>query len=165
MELIFNKHFAFNVWDFESAQAVIDAAALANQDVILQTSTGVFKAIETKQFSLFIKEYASSKGIHAWINLDHCKEKEILFDAVDSGWDMVMVDGSSMAIQDNIAFTNEIAAYAHEKKVLVEAEVGQIKGIEEDVKVQQAKIASKSEIALFLSQANIDFIAVAVKSI
>ena len=160
--MIINEQlFAFNVWDFESAKAVIDAAASVNQDVILQTSTGIFKAIPSWIFSDFIHSYSEYNGIHAWLNLDHCKEKEILFSAIDSGWDMVMADGSSLPIQDNISFTNDIISYAHSKNVLVEAEVGQVKGIEDDITVQQDLIASKDDIERFLSETSVDFIAVA----
>lgn len=155
------QNFAFNIWDFESARAVIDAAASIHHDVILQTSTGIYKALPACLFSNFVKSYAAYQGIHAWLNLDHCKEKETIFHAVNSGWDMVMADGSSLPIQQNIDFTNEILAYAHIHDVLVEAEVGQVKGIEDDVIVQQNTIASREEIAEFLRKTDVDFIAVA----
>ena len=90
-----DKHFAFNVWDLESAKAVIDAGARCNKDVILQTSASIYKRITAKAFSMYVKEYSDEKGIKAWLNLDHCKEIEILMDAVDSGWDMIMADGSA----------------------------------------------------------------------
>ena len=153
--------FAFNIWDFESARAVIDAAASIQHDVILQTSTGIYKALPARPFSDFVKSYAAYRGIHAWLNLDHCKEKETIFHAVNSGWDMVMADGSSLPIQQNIDFTNEIISYAHPRGVLVEAEVGQVKGIEDDVIVRQDAIASREEIAGFLHQTDADLIAVA----
>ena len=159
--LLNEHHFAFNVWDFESGKAVMDAAKSLNQDVILQTSSGIFKALPQKAFSSFVKDYSSHLGIHAWLNIDHCKERDVLFQAVDSGWDMVMADGSSMPVEENIAFVNDITAYAHARNVLVEAEVGQVKGIEDDVVVQQDAIASKEDIKHFLRSTDIDFIAVA----
>lgn len=154
-------HFAFNIWDFESARAVIDAAASVRQDVILQTSTGVYKKLPADSFAKFVKNYASYKGISVWLNLDHCKEKNILFSAIDSGWDMVMADGSSFPVEGNIAFVNEVSDYAHEQGVLVEAEVGQVKGTEDDIVVQQYSIASKDDIKYFLASTDLDFIAVA----
>lgn len=155
------QYFAFNIWDFESARAVIDAATSIRHDVILQTSTGIYKSLSARVFSGFVKSYAADRGIHAWLNLDHCKEKETIFHAVNSGWDMVMADGSSLPIRQNIAFTNEIISYAHSRGVLVEAEVGQVKGIEDDVIVRQDAIASREEIAEFLHKTDVDFIAVA----
>ncbi len=156
-----DQHFSFNIWDFESARAVIDAAESIRHDVILQTSTEIYKSLPARVFSDFVKSYAAYKGIRAWLNLDHCKEKETIFHAVNSGWDMVMADGSSLPIRQNIAFTDEIISYAHAHGVLVEAEVGQVKGIEDDVIVQQDAIASKEEIAEFLNKTDVDFIAVA----
>lgn len=154
-------HFAFNTWDFESAKAVIDGAAALDKDVILQTSTGIFKKLPSRIYSEFVHEYSAFVGINAWLNLDHCKEKDILFSAIDNGWDMIMADGSSLPIKENVEFINEIASYAHARGVLVEAEVGQVKGIEEDVVVQQDSIAAKEDIYFFLEQAETDFIAVA----
>ena len=155
------QYFAFNIWDFESARAVIDAAASIRHDVILQTSTGIYKALPAHVFSNFVKLYAADQGVHAWLNLDHCKEKETIFRAVNSGWDMVMADGSSLPIQQNIDFTNDIISYAHANGVLVEAEVGQVKGVEDDVIVRRDTIASREDIADFLHKTDADFIAVA----
>lgn len=155
------QHFAFNIWDFESARVVIDAAALVGQNVILQTSVSVFRQLSAKVFSDFVKEYSRMVGVDAWLNIDHCRDKDMLFLAIDSGWDMVMADGSSLPVVENISFVEEIIAYAHPRDVLVEAEVGQVKGIEDDIIVQQDAIASKDDIALFLNSSDIDFIAVA----
>lgn len=159
--LILKQHFAFNIWDFESAKAVIDAASSLNQDVILQTSTGIFKSLPARPFADFVHRYSEYCGIQAWLNIDHCKEKETLFSAVDNGWDMIMADGSSLLIKQNIEFTKEVITYAHSHNVLVEAEVGQVKGIEEDVVVQQDAIADRHEIERFLNETDVDFIAVA----
>lgn len=154
-------HFAFNVWDFESAIAVVDAAALVRQDVILQTSVTVFDKLPGRIFSDFIKQYSTSVGIHVWLNLDHCKNEQLLIRAVDNGWDMVMADGSSMPIEQNIAFTNRILSYAHQRGALVEAEVGRVWGAEEDVYVRDKMIASKDDIDFFINSTDVDFIAVA----
>lgn len=158
---MFKQFFAFNIWDFESARAVIDGASVLQQDVILQTSTGIFKVLPLRAFSDFVHSYSNFKGINAWLNIDHCKEKDILFSAIDNGWDMVMADGSSLPIEQNIAFTKDVVLYAHSKDVLVEAEVGQVRGIEDDMIVQQDAVADRQEIKLFLDFVDVDFIAVA----
>ncbi len=72
-----------------------------------------------------------------------------------------MADGSSLSIHDNIVFTNEIVEYAHSHNVLVEAEVGQVKGIEDDIFSINESIATKEDIEYFLDQTDVDFIAVA----
>lgn len=155
------QHFAFNIWDFESARAVIDAAASLRQDVILQASAGIYRSLPAAPFSRFVKDYAAYKGIRAWLNIDHCKEKELLFHAVENGWDMIMADGSPLPLEENVSFVNEVAGYAHDHGVLVEAEIGQVKGVEDDAAVRQEKRTSRDEIARFLDSADIDFIAVA----
>ena len=160
-ELIKNIHFAFNIWDLESAKAVIDGAYEMKQDVILQTSVGIYKSIAPKAFIKFVKEYAKEKKINVWVNLDHCKDIELTKDAIDNGWDMVMFDASSLPLHENIKYTNEIIKYAHDRNCLVEAEVGQVKGIEEDIEVTNEAIASKDEIKQFLDSCDVDMIAVA----
>ena len=81
---------------------------------------------------------------------------------MDNGWDMIIVNGSSLPIDQNIEFTKEIVAYAHAHNVLGEAEVGQVKGIEDYVIVQQDAITTdRNDIKKFLSSVDIDFIAVA----
>lgn len=155
------KHFAFNVWDCESAKAVIDAAAETKQDVILQTSVSIFKNLELNSFRGFVSTYAESQHVNAWLNIDHCKDEKLLRIAIDHGWDMVMVDGSSMPIDQNIEFVNRLTEYGHSKGVLIEGEVGQVKGIEEELNVQQNTIASKNDIQKFIDKTNVDYIAVA----
>lgn len=153
--------FAFNIWDFESAKAVIDAAEKTKQDVFIQTSVGIFKSLPLRPFSEYVKSYSEYKGVKAFLNLDHCRNKEVLFSAIDNGWDMVMADGSALSVDENIEFTNSVIAYAHERNVLVEAEVGQVKGVEDDMEVREEYIASKEDIMHFLDSTDADYIAVA----
>lgn len=160
-DLLRDRHFAFNIWDLESARAVMDAAALCNEDVILQTSVAIYKRINTKVFPWFVKAYAREIGINTWINLDHCKDNAVLKDAIDNGWDMVMADGSVLDVKSNIAFVNDIVQYAHDNKVYVEAEVGQIKGVEDDIKVREESVASEEDIKEFIENTDVDFVAVA----
>lgn len=155
------KYFAFNIWDFESARAVIDGAASLGCGVILQTSAGIFKKLPAKPFAEFVKSYADFAGVKVLLNLDHCKEREVLFSAADSGWDIIMADGSSLPVDENISFTREIIEYARPRGVLVEAEVGQVKGIEDDIVARSDAIASREDIDLFLTSVDTDLIAVA----
>ena len=81
-------HFAFNVWDFNSAKYIMDAAAGIKKDLILQTSSGVFRNLPQKEFRAFVSSYSESLGINVWLNLDHCKDEELLIQAIDSKWRM-----------------------------------------------------------------------------
>lgn len=149
--------FAFNIWDFNSAQAAMDAAAACNRSIILQTSVGVYKQIPQKQLREFVTSYAKDKKIEVWLNIDHCKDIELIINAVEKGWDIVMLDASDKSIEENIKLTNRVASYAHEKGVLVEAEVGKIRDVE-----TEEDVASKVEIDRFIAETDVDFIAAAI---
>lgn len=155
--------FAFNIWSIDAAQAILNAAGECSQDVILQTSSNIYAQIAKKQLREFVSSYSEEMGIHAWLNLDHCKDEIMVRDAIDHGWDSVMIDLSMKSLQENIQAVNRIVAYAHERidPVCVEAEVGQVKGIEDDIELRNGSIASTEEIDLFLASAKPDAIAIA----
>jgi len=153
--------FAFNIWDIFSAKAVLKAAAQKEQNVILQTSASVFEKTEKKLLRDFVKSYAEELGIRAWLHLDHCKDEELIKQAVRSGWDSVMIDASEKEIEKNIEITNKIVTYAHENNVLVEAEVGQLKGSEDGCFADSSFVASYEDIDLFCKNTRVDMIAVA----
>ena len=92
--------FAFNVWDLESARAVLDAAAKSQGHVILQTSASVFKKLDKAAFSGFVKAYAEEKQLNAYIHLDHCRDLSLIRQAVDAKWDSVMIDASKEDLED-----------------------------------------------------------------
>lgn len=153
--------FAFNIWDMNSAKAVIDAAAKQQKNVILQASTSVYEKMPKQQMRDFVRSYSEEKNVKAWLHLDHCKKQELIKEAVGYGWDSVMIDASDKELSENIRITNEITAYAHDRNVLVEAEVGQVKGVEDDIDMRDGAVASRQEISRFLEETNIDMIAVA----
>lgn len=153
--------FAFNIWDINSAKAVMDAAAEMEKNVILQTSASIYKQLAKKQLRDFIDGYAEEKTIKVWLHLDHCSEEEMIYDAISHHWDSVMIDASQQHLSDNINITNRITAYAHERQVLVESEVGQVRGTEDDIIFKNEKIASEDDIKQFLKETNVDMLAVA----
>lgn len=152
---------AFNIWDINSAKAVIDAAAECSKNVILQTSSSIYKQMDVKETRAFIKSYADRKNIKIYLHLDHCKDLNIIKDAISMKWDSVMIDASDLSLQENIQRTNQVIHMAHEENVLVEAEVGQIKGTEDTINIQENRIASKEDIKRFLMETEVDMLAVA----
>ncbi len=152
---------AFNIWDLNSAKAVMDGAAKEDQNVILQTSAGIYKKISCFPLREFITQYAARLGIQAWLHLDHCRDIDMIRDAIDRGWDSVMYDGSELPLSENVCITNQVAEWAHAKGVAVEAEIGRIGGVEEDISGCDKTVASHEDIDSFLNEANMDFIAVA----
>lgn len=153
--------FAFNIWDIYSAKAVMDAAAQMQQSIILQTSASLYKDLDQKLLEEFVHSYAKKQKINCWLQLDHCKDTDMIQNAISCGWDSVMFDASDKNIDENIRLTNQVAKIAHGKGVLVEAEIGQIKGSEDSVTVQQEALADKRDIDKFLAEAEADMIAVA----
>lgn len=153
--------FAFNIWDIESAKAVIDAAGKRKQNVILQTSSSVYTKLPQNQLREFVDSYSCDWGIKAWLHLDHCRDIGIVQDAIVHQWDSVMIDASDKSIEENIQDTNYVTEIAHKNGISVEAEVGQVKGVEEEIVVTQSFVASKEDIDLFLTQTNVDMLAVA----
>lgn len=152
--------FAFNIWNFETAKAVMDAAEEMRQNVILQTSESIYNNIERVELRDYVSSYSKGKNIKVWLHLDHCKNIQIIKDAILNGWDSVMIDASDKSIDKNIEITNEVVEYAHIYGVAVEAEIGQVKGIEDDIVILKESLADKSEILDFVKNAKMDMLAV-----
>lgn len=153
--------FAFNVWDINSAKVVIDGALRIKKNIILQTSSSIFEQLDKKQLREFTDSYTSKKEIKVWLHLDHCKDMNLIKQAIECNWDSVMIDASDRDIDENISITNEVSGYAHDRGVLVEAEIGQVRGIEEDRVYNGSAVASYKDIDCFLDETDIDMIAVA----
>ncbi len=153
--------FAFNIWDMNSAKAVIDAAREQKRAIILQTSENIYQQIPKKQVREFITGYSEDQQVRVWLQLDHCRDMGVLMDAVDHGWDIVMIDASDREIGENIRITNQAAEYAHARGALAEAEVGQVRGAEDDIRSLVNQVAAKEDIDRFVEEAHMDLIAVA----
>lgn len=155
------QFFAFNIWDTESARAVIDASESVQCDVILQTSSSVFAAMDKPSFYGWFRAYTAQRRINVYLHLDHCRDELLIRQAVDAGWDSVMFDGSQLALADNIEVTNSIAQYAHAKGCLVEAEVGYIGKTGSDKNQPGVMLADKEDVRCFLQKTDIDLFAAA----
>lgn len=156
------QYFAFNIWNIESAKAILDAASKVQQDVILQTSMKAFQLLDKKELRAFVNSYQRGKNIHAYLHLDHCREIASIETAITCGWDSIMLDASNQLLEENIRLTNRVSAIARKQGVLVEAEIGQIKGVEDNIKVAEAGIANLSDIQRFIANTEIDMLAAAI---
>ena len=156
------QYFAFNIWDIESAKAILDAAAKQKQDVILQASMKAFLGIDKEELRFFVTNYAGNRGINAYLHLDHCKRMDYIEEAIKYNWDSVMIDASDRTLDENIRITNEVCVLVKEKNVMVEAEVGQINGVEEEITATEAGIARIEDVETFVNLTNVDMLAVAM---
>ena len=156
-------HFAFNIWDFSSAQAVMDAAGKVGQNVILQTSANIYQALPQGEMRNYVTSYAGKLGISVWLNLDHCRDEQMVKDAINKGWDSVMLDLSQESLAKNIEAVNSLHGYAKKQKhrSYIEAEIGVLQGAEEDIESIESRIASRTDIDEFVEKAHFDALAVA----
>ena len=156
------QFFAFNIWSIESAKAVMDAAAQQKQHVILQTSEKAFEQIDKEEFAVYVRSYERKKGIKAYLHLDHCQKIDYINEAVECGWDSVMIDASDKTLEENIRITNNVVYLAKKKGVLVEAEVGQICRQEDGLSSIETGMAQIDDIEKFVRSTDIDMFAAAV---
>ncbi len=125
---------AFNVNNMEITQGIIDAVAEEKAPLILQVSKGARKYAKISYLKAIINVVVEENpDIPVAINLDHGDTFETCKQFVDDGFTSVMIDGSHLPLKENIAITKKVVKYAHPRDVVVEAELGQLGGIEEDV--------------------------------
>ncbi|MCM1232455.1 MAG: class II fructose-bisphosphate aldolase [Ruminococcus flavefaciens] len=159
------QYFAFNIWSIETAKAIIDAASECSRDVILQTSMKAFERVEKKELRAFVTSYSKKKNIHAYLHLDHCRKMDYIKEAIENRWDSVMADASDRSLEENICITNEVCAAAHKNSVLVEAEIGEICGAEDEISATEDGIAETADIERFLQNVEADMFAAAVGTV
>src|SRR4030065_1255571 len=125
---------AFNVNNMEITQGIIDAVAEERAPLILQISRGAREYAKNSYLKAIINvAVAENPGIPIAIHLDHGDTFETCKQFIDDGFTSVMYDGSHLPFEENIAITKKVVEYAHPRDVVVEAELGQLGGIEEDV--------------------------------
>ena len=116
----------FNVFGYEDARAVVDAAEVCNASVILSINLDMRQFMTMEQIIGMLRPMAEKAKVPVCLHLDHTYEMDIVKQAVDSGFTSVMFDGSQLSISENIASIRDIVSYAHPKGVSVEAEVGSV---------------------------------------
>lgn len=156
------QFFAFNIWDIPSAKAVMDAAGEIKRPLILQTSMKAFALMDLEEMRFFVTSYARKKETPVYLHLDHCKKMEMIKQAMDAGWDSVMIDASERPLDENIELTNYVTELAHARNILVESEVGQVSGVEDDITVNGTGVARMEDIEKFLKQTEVDMLAIAM---
>ena len=127
---------AFNVNNMEIVQAITEAADELKSPIILQCSSGARKYAKHAYLVHLVKAALEETNIPIALHLDHGGDFEICKQCIDGGFTSVMIDGSSLSYEDNIAVSKKVADYAHERGVVVEAELGTLAGVEDDVKVE-----------------------------
>ena len=155
---------AFNVNNMEIVQGITEAAKEVNAPLILQVSKGA-RAYANHTYLIKLVEAAIIEtGLPICLHLDHGDSFELCKSCIDGGFTSVMIDASSKPFAENIALTKQVVEYAHDHGVVVEAELGALAGIEDDVKVsaEESHYTHPEEVQEFVEKTGCDSLAIAI---
>ena len=153
---------AFNFSDLEQLKAILETASEKNVDVIVQTSSSAIKFMGLDVVAPMVKALAKDLNIAVCLNLDHGKDFEIVKKCVDAGWTNVMIDASDLSFDENVALTKKCVKYAHSKNVTVEAELGSLKGVEDEISAKESLFTKPEDAKKFVEQTGIDSLAISI---
>ena len=155
---------AFNVNNMEIIQGITEAAKECNAPVILQVSKGA-RAYANRTYLVKLVEAACIEtGLPIVLHLDHGDSFETCKSCIDDGFTSVMIDASSKPFEENIAITKQVVEYAHAHGVVVEAELGTLAGVEDDVKVaaEDSSYTRPEDVEEFVRRTGCDSLAIAI---
>lgn len=158
---------AFNFNNMEQMQAIIQACVETSSPVILQVSSGARKyANQTilRYMAQGAVEYAKElgKAIPICLHLDHGDSFELCQSCIEMGFSSVMIDGSHLPYEENIALTKRVVEYAHKYDVTVEGELGVLAGIEDDVKAEHHTYTEPDQVIDFVTRTGVDSLAISI---
>jgi fructose-bisphosphate aldolase class II len=155
---------AFNVNNMEIIQGIVDAAKEEQAPLILQVSAGARKYAKHIYLVKLVEAALEDSGLPICLHLDHGEDFEICKSCIDGGFTSVMIDGSKYPFEENIKITKQVVEYAHEKGVVVEAELGKLAGIEDAVSVAErdATFTDPDQAVEFVERTGVDSLAIAI---
>ena len=155
---------AFNVENMEMAQAIISAAEELRAPVILQTTPSTVRYAGTGMYAAMVAALAQEATVPVAMHLDHGDSFELCKSCIEDGFTSVMIDASSKPFAENIALTRQVVEYAHDHGVVVEAELGTLAGIEDEVNVsaEDSSYTHPEEVEEFVSKTGCDSLAIAI---
>ena len=161
---------AFNVNNMEIVQAITEAAGALNSPVILQVSSGARKYANAKYLIHMVQAACENfPQLPIVLHLDHGDSFELCKSCIDDGFTSVMIDGSHLSYEENVALTKKVCDYAHDvaargRYVTVEGELGRLAGIEDAVNVsdEDAQFTNPDEVQDFVSRTGVDSLAIAI---
>jgi fructose-bisphosphate aldolase class II len=155
---------AFNVNNMEIIQAIVEAANELKSPVILQVSSGARKYANPTYLTKLVEAAVLESDIPIALHLDHGDTFELCKQCIDSGFTSVMIDGSHLPYEENIALTRKVVDYAHAHGVTVEGELGQLAGVEDDINVsdEDANYTNPDQVEDFVKRTGVDSLAIAI---
>ncbi len=155
---------AFNVNNMEIVQGITEAAAEVNSPLILQVSAGARKYAKHTYLMKLVEAAVEDTGLPIALHLDHGEDFEICKACGDGGFTSVMIVGCSRSFEDYIAVTRQVVEYAHDHGVVVEAELGRLEGVEDDVVVsaEESSYTRPEDVQEFVERTGVDSLAIAI---
>ena len=155
---------AFNVVNMEMLQAVVAAAEEEKAPVFVQTTEGALSYAGVEYLSVMVKKAAESVSVPVAFHLDHGGSFDTVMKCLRNGWSSVMIDGSHFALDENIALTAKVVEAAHACGVSVEAELGRLGGVEDNISVDEkdAMYTDPEEARRFVAESGVDYLAIAI---
>lgn len=153
---------AFNINNMEIVQGVVNAAKANNSAVILQCSASAIKFAGIKYLKALVDAAIADTGIDVALHLDHGPNMETVKLCVENGFTSVMIDGSHYDFEENIRVTKEVVEYAHAHGVVVEAELGVLAGIEDEVSSEKHIYTDPDQAVEFVKATGCDSLAIAI---
>ncbi|MBR6694462.1 MAG: class II fructose-1,6-bisphosphate aldolase [Clostridia bacterium] len=155
---------AFNVNNMEIIQGITEAAKELNAPLILQVSAGARKYANHTYLVKLVEAAVEETGLPIALHLDHGNSFELCKSCIDGGFTSVMIDGSHLDYEENVALTKQVVDYAHQFGVTVEGELGQLAGVEDDVNVsaEDASYTNPDQVYDFVTRTGVDSLAIAI---
>ena len=155
---------AFNINNMETIQGIVEAAKLEHSPIILQVSRGARKYANPIYLQKLVEAAVEDSGLPIALHLDHGDSFEVCKDCIDTGFTSVMIDGSSLPYEENVALTKKVCEYAHAHKpyVTVEGELGTLAGIEDEVNVEHSSYTDPNTVEDFVKRTGVDSLAIAI---
>lgn len=155
---------AFNVNNMEIIQGITEAAKEENAPLILQVSKGARNYAKPIYLTKLVEAAIEDTGLPICLHLDHGDSFETCKSCIDGGFTSVMIDGSHLSFEENIAVTKKVVEYAHDRGVVVEGELGRLAGVEDEVKVnkEDSSYTQPEEVNEFVSKTGVDSLAIAI---
>ncbi|MGI6700109.1 MAG: class II fructose-1,6-bisphosphate aldolase [Christensenellales bacterium] len=155
---------AFNVNNMEIIQGIVEGAQMEKAPLILQVSAGARKYANHTYLMKLIEAAVETSGLDIVVHLDHGPDFETCKACIDDGFTSVMIDGSHLPFEENIALTRKVVEYAHPRNVTVEGELGRLAGVEDDIKVsvEDSSYTRPEEVEEFVERTGVDSLAIAI---
>jgi fructose-bisphosphate aldolase, class II len=158
---------AYNFNNMEQLQSIISACVETKSPVILQVSSGARKYANSTLLRYMAQgavAYAKELGyaVPITLHLDHGDTFELCKDCIDMGFSSVMIDGSHLPYEENVALTKKVVEYAHKYDVTVEGELGVLAGVEDDVSAEHSNYTRPEEVQDFVKKTGVDSLAISI---